>query len=246
MILELRTVRRLVALVAVMATLVLQVQFSARPASAAASRSGDAEAVQANNRLRPFTEGTHESAFSLRLPRGATCPGDSMNDDWRVQSFVVPSTDDPGALRYMVTGPEGPENDARVAIYTSEGRPYMNQLLGANSTPGQPGQIIELPSFSFKRLPIDYLPSGEYRMGIACTDGKGATAQYWDTLISIESSPTSMQWTVLQKAKNLDKRSNTLWIVLAVVCVLVLIGSVATFVRASRAQRATAEKDDPR
>ena len=83
-------------------------------------------------------------------------------------------------------------------------------------------------------------------MGIACTDGKGATAQYWDTLISIESSPTSMQWTVLQKAKNLDKRSNTLWIVLAVVCVLVLIGSVATFVRASRAQRATAEKDDPR
>ena len=119
MILELRTVRRLVALVAVMATLVLQMQFAARPASAAASRSGDAEAVQANNRLRPFTEGTHESAFSLRLPRGATCPGDSMNDDWRVQSFVVPSTDDPGALRYMVTGPEGPENDARVAIYTS-------------------------------------------------------------------------------------------------------------------------------
>ena len=246
MIVRLHTVRHLLALFAVVVGLLLQGQLSAGTAVAAARRSGDAEAVQANNRLRPFTEGTHESAFSLRLPRGATCPGDSMNDDWRVQSFVVPSTDDPGSLRYMVTGPEGPENDARVAIYTSEGRPYMNQLLGANSTPGQPGQIIESPSFSFKRLPIDYLPSGEYRMGVACTDGKGATAQYWDTLISIESSPTTMQWKVLQKAENLDKRSNTLWIVLAVVCVLVLVGSVATFVRTSRAQRATAEKDDPR
>ena len=241
--LSVQTIRRLFAALALLAALPVAVQIPVGTAVAAARRSGDAEAVQANNRLRPFTAGTHESPFSLRLPRGATCPGDSMNDDWRVQSFVVPSTDDPGTLRYMVTGPEGPENDARVAIYTSEGRPYMNQLLGANSTPGQPGQIIELPSFSFKRLPIDYLPSGEYRMGVACTDGKGVTAQYWDTLISIESSPTSMQWTVLQKAKNLDKRSNTLWIVLAVVCVLVLIGSVATFVRASRAQRATAEKD---
>ncbi|CAB4701300.1 MAG: hypothetical protein F2934_10325 [Actinobacteria bacterium] len=246
MIVRLHTVRHLLALFAVVVGLLLQGQLSAGTAVAAARRSGDAEAVQAKNRLRPFIEGTHESAFSLRLPRGATCPGDSMNDDWRVQSFVVPSTDDPGSLRYMVTGPEGPENDARVALYTSEGRPYMNQLLGANSEPGQPAQIIELPSFSFKRLPINYLPSGEYRMGVACTDGKGVTAQYWDTLISIESSPTTMQWRTLQKAENLDKRSNTLWIVLAVVCVLVLIVSVATFVRASRAQRATIEKDVPR
>ena len=215
-------------------------------AVAAATRSGDAEVVEAANRLRPVTAGTHESPFSIRLPQGATCPGDSMNDDWRVQTFVVPSTDDPGSLRYMVTGPEGPKDDARVALYTTEGRPYVNQLLGANSAPGQPGQIIELPAMSFRRLPIDYLPTGEYRVGVACTDYQGVTAMYWDTTILIESAPDAMSWKVLKTARNLDKGSNTIWIIVAVACGVVFAGSVVTFLRASRAQRVPADRESDR
>src|SRR5262245_682957 len=38
--------------------------------------------------------------FALRLPDGSTCPGDSANDNWRVDSFMVPSSVDPATLEF--------------------------------------------------------------------------------------------------------------------------------------------------
>lgn len=218
-----------VSLLALAATLLFPAAF----AHAAGKREGDVVVVNALHRLKPLSEGSHDTAFSLRLPTGATCPGDSMNDDWRVQTFVIPSNEDPGALRYAVTGPEGPEHDARVSLYTTEGRPYVNQLLGANTAPGQPGQIVELPPFSFKRLPVDYLPSGTYRVGIACTDYQSVTAKYWDTLVQLTASPKAMHWTALNTPNATSAAGiSTVWIVVIVAGAVVLLGGAVLFRRA--------------
>ena len=47
--------------------------------------------------------GGSATEFSLALPDGAACPGDSATGNWRVQSFLVPAADDPGTFTYEST-----------------------------------------------------------------------------------------------------------------------------------------------
>lgn len=210
-----------------------------------ATREGAAVVVDAADTRKSVSAGDHDTAFTLRLPTGATCPGDSMNDDWRVQTFVIPATDDPGMLTYTVavTGPDGPKDDARVALYSTEGRPYVHQMLGANAEPGHPGEIPMLPAFSFKRLPIDYLPTGEYLMGVACTDYASATQTYWATSIHINSSPTAMTWTVTaEQPASSGGSGSTFAVVLLVVLGAGLLGvAVVLWRRSSRRHGAQAQ-----
>ena len=194
----------------------------------AATRAGQVVIVSSTNLLDPIDSGSHATSFSLRLPPDSTCPGDSMNDDWRLQTFVVPSSDDPGELTYYVTGPAGPEDDARVSLYTTEGRPFVDELLGANARPGLPGEIPQFPPLSFKRLPVDYLPTGSYLLGVACTDRDGRTQKYWDTTIELTASAASMEWRVVsEQPGSLGRGSRTglvvLFTVLGVVLLLVAI-----------------------
>lgn len=134
---------------------------------------------------RELTQGRSATQFTLRLPPGAGCPGDSANDQWRVQSFIVPSTDDPGALRYAEVAPAG---DGRYALYDVFTAPFVHILTDANSGPGRPGVISPLPALSFAVFPPGTLPAGRYRIGIACTLFR-ETAKYWDTEIVITQSP---------------------------------------------------------
>src|SRR5262245_29250980 len=46
---------------------------------------GAVSVVAADDPSRVLTEGGSADAFTLRLPEDAVCPGDSANDDWRVQ-----------------------------------------------------------------------------------------------------------------------------------------------------------------
>ncbi len=155
---------------------------------------GEILIVDANNRDRSIDEGDSNMVFSVRVPDGATCPGDSANDDWRVQSFVIPATMDPGALEYRALRPIG-EN--LHALYGADTRPYIQAFLGQNSTPGQPGQILEAPPLSFAVFPAGMLPAGRYRIGVACTYFRD-TAKYWDTEIELidDSSvqPGAFRW----------------------------------------------------
>lgn len=207
----------------------------------AALREGSVIVVDAGDTRKTVSRGSHATPFSIRLPEGATCPGDSMHDDWRVQTFLVPITEDPGALTYTVavTGPDGPKDDARVSLYSTEGRPYVQQLLGANTAPGQPGEIPDLPALSFKRLPVDYLPTGDYRMGVACTDFEAKTATYWDTSVRITSSADAMTWTVIAEQPQTGDSSNGRWLsVLLVVLGAGLFGlAVVIWRRAGRGNR---------
>ena len=149
-------------------------------------RAGDLVLVDATNPNHELTNGGSATRFTLRLPADATCPGDSENDQWRVQSFLVPATDDPGALHYGEIGPDG---DGRWAMYSEDTHAFVHILTLANSQAGQPGRIDTMPTFSFVLFPPGTLPDGRYRVGIACTWFR-TTAKYWDTVLVLTTSPT--------------------------------------------------------
>lgn len=204
-------------------------------AAEAASRAGQVVVVSAENSLQPEEAGEHTSTFSLRLPEGATCPGDSRNDDWRIQTFFVPTTDDPGSLTYYVTGPAGPEDDRRVSLYTVDGRPFVDELLAANARPGMPGEIPAFPAMSFKRLPVDYLPSGSYLLGVACTDRDGRTQKYWDTQVDVFQAPGAMNWRVTaQQPESLGEASRRWLVPVLIAAGAVLLAAAVLLWRSAR------------
>jgi hypothetical protein len=148
-------------------------------------REGDAVVVDGADGSHVLTHGESATLFSLRLPAGATCPGDSANDQWRVQSFMVPVTVTADAIHYNVAGPDGP---GQYPLFMANTAQFVDSLTNANSGRGQPGVIPAIPSLSLGAFPPGLLPAGTYRIGIGCTLAR-QTAKYWDTEIVITSSP---------------------------------------------------------
>jgi hypothetical protein len=149
-----------------------------------------------NEAREELREGRGGTLFGLELPAGSSCPGDSRNDQWRIQTFVVPTEIDPGELTYTSTGPDG---EGLYALYSLDTNPVVERLTAPNGAPGLPGLITGLPGVSFEIFPPGTLPDGSYRIGIACTLFRD-TAIFWDTELQIErdpdDQPAEMRWTV--------------------------------------------------
>lgn len=168
----------------------------ARPDTSAieATRAGDLTLVDANRRGIVLENGGSATEFSFDLPKGASCPGDSRNDSWRVQTFVIPEADDPTAIEYSANGPTGTGQYAVHDIFTQS---VVDQLTAPNEGPGEPGRIDMFPPFSFAVFPKGELPDGRYRIGASCT-WFGATGPFWDTTIVIQANaddePAGFTW----------------------------------------------------
>lgn len=167
---------------------------------AQAGRMGDASIVAEPGSDARRTSGGSATPFSLRLPAGAACAGDSANGGYRVQSFVVQASDDPGALRYRSIGPVG---EGRYSLLDTLSRSFVHAMTAEEQSPDGPGTIVNIPTFDFAAFPPGTLPSGEYRIGIACSLD-GTTVQHWDTRLAIEraddDAPGRLRWTALAGA----------------------------------------------
>jgi hypothetical protein len=185
----------LVAAVVAAALVVLGV--GAGPASARAERGGDAVVADPGDPQQPLTAGGSAAVFTLALPEDASCPGDSANDDYRIQSFLVPVTDDPAELRYDLMGPVG---DGRWALYGVDTTPFVHALTEMSEGPGHPGRIGGIPPLSFAVFPPGTIQPGEYRMGIACTLSR-ETMRYWDVTVRLLDAPSDepgkLRWEVI-------------------------------------------------
>ncbi len=146
---------------------------------------GEVQMIDANDPSNVLIEGDSNTEFVFRLPDGASCPGDSANDDWRVQSFITPATDDPGTLTYGVIWPDG---EGRFAVYGVDTRPYTHAMTGQNDVAGQPGLILTPPPMTFGVFPAGTLPESRYRIGLACTYFR-ETARYWDIELILTEDP---------------------------------------------------------
>jgi hypothetical protein len=161
---------------------------------------GEVAVVEPDDHSHPVTEGGSATSFTLVLPDGAACPGDTFNDQWRVQGFLVPREDDPANLKFAGNKPEG---DGRWGLYQTDGQTYVQVPTAQNDAAGQPGRVLGIPSLSFEWFDLDYLPAGKYRMGLACSLFQDP-GPYWDTEVEIVAdpadSPGKFTWRMLRAA----------------------------------------------
>lgn len=203
----------------------------------APERLGDVVIVNENR--EELSEGNGTTVFGLQLPAGASCPGDSRNDQWRVQTFIVPSDVDPATLEFNSIGPEG---DGLYALYGLDTNPIVEVLTGPNGAPGLPGLIIGLRAASFEVFPPGTLPDGTYRVGAACTYFDDV-ASYWDTQMDIardpEDQPAEIRWQTASftgTSTTTGQGSNSSTGAIVAVAVLAVIAAGVFFARRFRRQ----------
>lgn len=186
-----RVARRAAASAVVWLTLAGSVAAPAR----AVPKSGDAVLVNGRG-TAPVGGGGSTTLFSIRLPDGAACPGDSEEGQYRVQSFIVPATVDPGTVRYRGTRPVA-ENGW--ALYGVDTRTFVNAATAKAAAPGGEGVIINVPVFSFGVFEPGMIPAGRYVAGIACSLF-AETVRYWSTeivLVADAGESAGFAWTVV-------------------------------------------------
>jgi hypothetical protein len=190
------------------------------------ARAGDATIVDGDSRGKVIDHGRSATRFSLVLPSGAACPGDSLHDQWTYQSFIVPASVDPMTIKFEVNGPTGKDQFALYDQYTAS---FHDGVTVPNNAPGQPGVIPSLPVFSFATFPPGTLPPGTYRVGIACTTWGRAQKLYWDTQIVVSAAPSDkpgqMVWRlpgVPQAVAEVPSTSSRSWLIAAGVLVVVV------------------------
>ena len=228
------------AVVGAITLLVTSVAWSA-PASALDRRAGDAVVVAATDHSKELSGGDSSTEFSLRLPDGASCPGDSANDDYRIDSFLVPAADDPGSLTYSSIGPAGP---GQIALYRTDTNQFVSALTQMNDRPDQPGLIPEVPALTFSVYGPGDVAAGSDRLGISCTLGP-ETIRYWDVPIELtvdpSSSSTPIRWTVTNPpASSSNGTGPAMWLGLVALGACV-VG--ATFFLRRRSAPATSRKE---
>lgn len=170
---------------------------SLRPAGAAEA-SGEVQIVGAETG-RLLSGGGSDTPFTLRLPDGAACPGDSQEGQYRVQSFLVPQAVDPGSLEYKGLRPQAAGGWALYGVDTTT---YVNKATAKAASPGGEGTIINEPSLSFAVFKPGMVAPGRYRMGVACSLF-AATERFWETQIDVvadDGEPSGFSWRVISAA----------------------------------------------
>lgn len=189
--------------------------------------------------------GKADTEFRVLLPSGATCPGDSPNGQWRIQTFMVPNGVDIGTIKYAGQGPTG---SAQFPLYTGDHaqRSWVNKLLPLNTSTDPATVIPALPIFSFSAISVVKVPEGSYRIGVACTLF-GSTAQYWWTTVDITGSAvgnaSTFRFTVPGAPAAVGSKGPSVWVVLAVGSVgLIGLAVVVTALRRASSTSATSHQ----
>jgi len=143
----------------------------------------------------PIRSGDASTRFLVRLPEGSACPGDSANDQWRVNTFLIPAAQDPLDVQFGSSGPEPPWTSGMYPLFdNSTNLPIVFTMLRRNPIAGSPGVIESVPETGFGVVADNQFPGGDYRLGIACSYF-AQTTQFWDTELTMSAAP-DVTWTV--------------------------------------------------
>lgn len=203
------------------------------PASAQAVDAGEAVVVEPTDTPQPLERGGSATLFTLRLPTDASCPGDSAHDSYRIQTFIVPASDDPATLEYESTKPVG---EGRWGLVQTDTRPFVQGLTERNEGPGEPGRIGGLPVFTFGIYPPGLFEDGTYRIGVACTLDNEPEV-FWDTEIvltnDVDDQPGQLRWRVAGAPASTSDGGSNRTVALALGGVAVVAAAVAVYLHRS-------------
>jgi hypothetical protein len=185
---------------------------SGLPHASAVPVAGQAEVVtpsDAPNPNQPLAAGGSATTFSLRLPLGAACTGDSALGGFRVQSYIVPASVDPAALTFDTSGPvpTGLGASFKQPLFDAAGNGYVSAQTANATVEGGPGPVVNVPGFRLGPpdvfVPGD-IPAGTYNVGIACTKGGASATQldkFWNTQLAVVTAaadvPAGVTWTAI-------------------------------------------------
>lgn len=167
---------------------------SAAPAFADGSLQG-AATIKAAGGASNLQSGDGATNFTLRLPTGASCPGDSANSGYRWQTYMVSDAIDPATLQFSSTGPTGASTGNHATfkqpLFDTSSTPIVQQQTANQTTANGPGAIINIPDMNFQVFTAGQIPDGTYNIGIACTLGGPSSTQmssYWNTTITVATA----------------------------------------------------------
>ncbi|HVT78001.1 MAG TPA: hypothetical protein VHD87_13285 [Acidimicrobiales bacterium] len=177
--------------------------------------------------VTPLKGGNSKTKFSLAVPRGSACQGDSADGQYRVQSFLVPAKVNVGTLLFQDLKPQA---DDSFVLYDTATLPYWNTFTDKADTKGGPGRIIDIPVLSFAVFGEQpgLLKPGRYQVGVACTLF-AKTTRYWSSDIVITADPhdepAHIAWRVVDPPKKPGRSlsSYLAYIVFGVIAVLILV-----------------------
>jgi hypothetical protein len=196
-------------------------------AAEAAVPAGTAEITQAGL-TTPLDSGGSATDFSVTLPQGAKCPGDTAHDGYHVFSYLVPRRVSPTQVSFKGIVP------SKYFGFIALGEYYF----GAADTAPFTDLVVNIPAFFvFSRFtPAQLFTAGAKRSswdgGIACVDVKGHVTNYWSTsfvFTASSSDPGGFTWAVANPGRDAVTPSNGFptWLLLVLVGVtLVAAGFV--------------------
>jgi hypothetical protein len=195
------------------------------PGAAAATDGGPALVVTpldgSTSAGQTLTSGGSATLFSLLLPTGAACTGDSANDGFRVQSYMVPAAVDPNTLTFGAAGPLpsgglGSATNFRQPLYEGVSTTgYVNAQTANASVLGGPGPVVNVPAFNLALYATGDVPPGEYKIGLACTKGTAGPTQldkFWNapiTIVAAAADPIGIGWTATPSPTTTTTSSTT-------------------------------------
>ncbi|MGE3620003.1 MAG: hypothetical protein AB7L84_06025 [Acidimicrobiia bacterium] len=149
--------------------------------------------------------GGSTTPFTFDLPDGAACPGDSADDNYRVDGYMVAADVDPATVEFDGLGPTpvaygGDHAAFRMTLYETGSASFASALTDDAEEPGDPGVILGLPHFSFEVYAPGDVPPGRYKVGIACTLVRKVST-LWENEIEVtvaaDDQPAQIRWQVL-------------------------------------------------
>jgi hypothetical protein len=216
-----------------LAPVVLVAWLWAVPATAGADAVAGSAAITQEGSLTPLNSGGSETLYTVALPSGASCPGDTAHQGYHVFSYLVPKGVSPASVNFKRgTADKG-------YGYISYGRYY-----GAINTAENTGQVAELPSqFTWTRLtPKELFPSGQksatWEGGIACANTDGVVTNYWNSQIVFTAStsdPHGFTWRVVAQPA-IGSSHKWLWLGVVLIVLSVALAALAVFLSRRRDQ----------
>jgi hypothetical protein len=196
-----RTIARDLARAAALLSAVMLVLATWTAVTSGSSRAS-AAAVAGSLSFTP-TSGGSATQYSIALPSGAACSGDSAGANYRVQTYMIPGSADPAGLTFDGSGPIAVSGQTRTPLYSANGDPVVGALTGSAATPGGPGLISGLPTLSFAVFLPGDVTTGTYNVGVACSVGGAGPSQldkYWNAQLNATTdatdSPANFTWTL--------------------------------------------------
>ncbi len=142
-----------------------------------------------------LTSGGSTTVFTVALPTGAACSGDTANDGYHVYSYLVPHGTDLGTVKFVNFPTKG------YGFVDNTGTYY-----GAANTAINTGQIIGIPT-NLEWAPLTNSvalstllgggSSASWDAGIACADTNGNLSDNWNvelTFTADGSDPNGFTW----------------------------------------------------